>query len=222
LTIHRTAHIALNRDAQVYIGVDTQQHEIPRGMESFSDTKTFIQTDENGGRLYRVYTKRLVGGTDFWLADYSMYDRDIIIAATPISNIEPAYDLKIVTNYKAVNASASAGMAKETINGKPAMVFKQASGDTLQWTIHTGVADTYSLTIRYANALPKSLSARLQLLDESGHLLHEETVQLPPSPAGKWSYLNSSTGTTINAGSYHLRLTTINATGLAIDGLDVQ
>ena len=145
-----------------------------------------------------------------------------IIAATPVSNIEPAYDLKTITNYKAVNASASSGINKEAVNGKPALVFKQPAGDTLQWTITTGVADMYSLAIRYANPLQQTLTARLQLLDINDHVLNEQTLTFTPSVPGKWNYTNSSTGTTINAGIYRLRLLGLDAAGLAIEGLDVQ
>jgi len=210
-----------SRDAQVYIAIDTNIRQRPAPMEGFFDTKTFIRTGGNTGNVFRVWTKRVTAG-DTIVPGTVTTDRRFIIAATPISNIEPAYDLKQATGYKAINATATPGIIKQTINGKPAMVFTQSFADTLQWSFQAGVADVYSLTIRYAHTAAGPLTARLQLLDETNHLLHEETVQLPPSLPGKWSYLNSSTGTMINAGSYRLRLLSMNAGGLAIDGLEVQ
>jgi len=212
--------LTISHDARVYIGIDTSIQQRPEPMNGFSDTKTFIYTDSKTCHVFRVFTKRFAAG-DTLIPGIYTFDTRFIIAATPASNIEPAYDLKVTTSYKAINASASPGITKETINGKPAMVFKNTT-DTLQWYIHTGVADTYSLTIRYANPLQQTVTARLQLIDENEHLLNEQIVQLSPSPPGKWNYLNSSTGTTINAGSYRLRLISQDADGLAIDGLDVQ
>ena len=214
------AVFTVNRDAWIYIAIDTSIHKLPAGMIDFTDTKSFITT-AGPTEIYRVWTKKYVAGAVIKPGFYAP-EPGYIIAATPVTNIEPAYDLKQVTGYKAINASASPGIIKETINGKPAMVFKQPAGDTLQWSIHTGVADIYSLTIRYAHTAPGALTALLQLLDENNHLLHEEKVQLPSSLPGKWAYLNSSTGTMINAGSYRLRLISVNGAGLAIDGLDVQ
>ncbi|MBS1567520.1 MAG: glycoside hydrolase family 2, partial [Bacteroidetes bacterium] len=213
----------VNRDAVVYIGVDSIQTGLPAGMKDFTDTKSFLVTSFSRDRIYRVWSKKYNAGSVVrpGFKEDALYPA-FIVAAQPASNIEPAYDLKSVTGYKAINATVSTGIIKETINGKPAMVFHSSAGDTLQWSIHTGVADLYSLTIRYSNSTAQPLTARLQLLDESNHLLHEETVQLSPSLPGKWSYLNSSTGTVVNAGNYRLRLIAVNAASLAIDGLDVQ
>lgn len=68
--------------------------------------------------------------------------------AVPASSIEPAYDLKPVTTYKAVTATLQgSGLVKGVIDGKGRVIFTKASADNrLEWNITIGVADTYSLT----------------------------------------------------------------------------
>jgi beta-galactosidase len=147
-----------------------------------------------------------------------------LVAVQRASTIEPAYDLKPVTGYKPATARVSGpGMVKETVNTKESLTFKEASGGAVEWTIQTGVADTYSLTFRYANQLAKPLTAKLTIMGVDGKLLiKEEDVELLPSKPGKWSYLTTSTGTMINAGSYRVKLAGIDAAGLSLSGLEVQ
>jgi hypothetical protein len=212
----------VTRDAQVYIGVDTAIHGLPPGMSGYADTKNFIKTDQRGGRLFRVWTKRFPAGAVTAPGANAAGMNRYIIAATPVSTIEPAYDLKSITNYKAIHARASSGIKKDTVNGKPVMLCTRDAGDTLEWTITTGVADMYSLAIRYANRLSETSEARLQLIDQADHVLSDQPLSFNPPLPGKWNYTSSSTLVVINAGTYRLRLITTHAPGLAIEGLDIQ
>jgi beta-galactosidase len=146
------------------------------------------------------------------------------VAVQRASTIEPAYDLKPITGYKPATARVSGpGMVKETVNTKESLSFKEASNGTVEWTVQTGLADTYSLTFRYANPLAKPFTARLTIMGADGKLLiKEETVELLPSKPGKWSYLTTSTGTMINAGSYRIKLAATDAAGLSVSELEVQ
>ncbi|HWB93206.1 MAG TPA: malectin domain-containing carbohydrate-binding protein, partial [Puia sp.] len=102
---------------------------------------------------------------------------------TPESNLEPAYDSKPVATYK--NA--------------------RVAGDTTEWTIDVGVGDTYSLTVKY-RWLSAPTIGRLELSMQDGTLLKSEQVNLAKTLATKWNYINSTTGTMINAGRYKVRL----------------
>jgi hypothetical protein len=213
------ATFRVNTAADVYISLDAKQTTRPDWLKTYEDTKTTLETDEAGGRQYRVYRQRFPAGTTVALGASSC-----LVAVQRASTIEPAYDLKPITGYKPATARVSGpGMVKETVNTKESLTFKEASGGAVEWTIQTGVADTYSLTFRYANQLAKPLTAKLTIMGADGKLLiKEETVALPPSKPGKWSYLATSTGTMINAGRYRVRLTATDAAGLSVSGLEVQ
>lgn len=84
------------------------------------------------------------------------------------------------------------------------------------------MADTYSLTIKYHNPFSKILKAKIEFLSADGTLMKTEHAEFAPTKSGKWNYLNTNTGSMINAGSYKVRLIAIDAKELAIDALDVQ
>jgi beta-galactosidase len=125
-----------------------------------------------------------------------------LVAVCPATTLEPAYDSKPVTGYKAANA--------------------RVAGDTIEWDMVVGVADTYSLTVKYRCLSPTAGTGSLEIRLENGTLIKKEPVLLATTPATKWNYINSSTGTMINAGHYTVRLITTLKEGLKVDELQVQ
>ncbi|MCB2408878.1 malectin domain-containing carbohydrate-binding protein [Hymenobacter lucidus] len=205
--------------ADVYVSLNETQKTAPAWLKEYEDTKTTLSTNEGGGRIFRVFRRRFAAGAVVELGTGGPY----LVAAGRATTIEPAYDLKAITGYKPATARVSGpGVVKETVHTKESLTFKEAAGGAVEWTIQVGVADTYSLTVRYANQLTRPLRARLTLLAADGTQLREEAVELLPSKPGKWNYLASSTGTMINAGSYRVRITAVDAAGLSVSGLEVQ
>ncbi len=184
--------------------------------EGFDDTRTVMQTGEPA--TYAVYRKRVEAGTKVLIpqADF--------VAWQTASSMEPAYDLKAITSYKATQAGVTgAGLAKESLMDKERIVIKENNKGTLDWKFSVGVADTYSMTLKYHNPTSKPLKVQLELILSDGTVIKPAEVQtLDPSKPGKWTYFATSTGTMINAGTYTLRLKSIDAVGLYLDAMDVQ
>ena len=101
-------------------------------------------------------------------------------------------------------------------------MFKATTGDKLIFNIKVGVADTYSLTLKYHNPLTTAFRAKITFSAADGTLMKVEEVNFSPTKAGKWNYLTTNTGTMINAGNYRVAIVPITAKGLYIDALDVQ
>ncbi|TGE24219.1 DUF4982 domain-containing protein [Hymenobacter aquaticus] len=218
------ATFRVSAPADVYIALDGKA-TLPAWLKQYEDTKTTLETNEAGGRQYRVYRQRFPAGVLVPLGPNSSTPdaRPYLVAVSRATTIEPAYDLKSVTGYKpAVARTSGAGMARETVHGKESISFREAAGGAVEWTIQVGVADTYSLTLRYANQLTRPLAGQLTVAAADGTLLRTEAMVLLPSKPGKWNYLASSTGTMINAGSYRIRFTATDAAGLSVSGLEVQ
>ena len=105
---------------------------------------------------------------------------------------------------------------------KQRVVFKSNENSVLEWKIGTGAADTYSLTIKYHNPFNTNLKGKLEFLSADGTLMKTELVEFTPTKEGKWNYLNTTTGSMINAGSYLVRIIATETKGLYLDALDVQ
>ena len=145
-----------------------------------------------------------------------------MLFALPISKLEPAYDLKPSKDYKPEVAKYDASLKLETRLKYETLTFTDRSKAWLSWTFDTGVADVYSLTLRYINSASADIKVKLQLFSADGTLMKEEVASLSPSLEGKWSYFTTTTGSMINAGTYTLKISTPDADGLSVSKLTVQ
>jgi beta-galactosidase len=186
---------------------------IPQG---FEDTKTLLNNSKD--EVFNLYRKRLIPN------ERIIFDsRTATVFVLPVSHLQPAYDLKTTISYKATDGILEGNeVVKAILMDKERVLFNTANQGSLTWKIGVGVADTYSLTIKYHNPLEQPLKGKLEFLSADGTLMKTEMVEFAPTKTGKWNYLSTNTGSMINAGSYKLRLIAIQAKGLAIDALDVQ
>ncbi|TDX01375.1 glycosyl hydrolase family 95 catalytic domain-containing protein [Dinghuibacter silviterrae] len=74
------------------------------------------------------------------------------------------------------------------------------------WHFTLGVADTYSLTVRYINTKGPA-AGMLTLMDAGGVVLKKEQLTFKPTATGKKGSVLTDTGGMINAGAYTVRVT---------------
>jgi len=196
------AFIALNKNSSV-----------PQG---FENTKTTLSNSND--EMFDLYRKRLIPNERI-----TFDSRVASVFVSPITHLQPAYDLKTTTSYKATDGILEGkDITKAVLMNKQRVIFNAANQGSLTWNISVGVADTYSLTIKYHNPSNQPLKAKLEFLSADGTLMKTEMAEFSPTKEGKWNYLNTNTGSMINAGSYQVRLTATETKGLAVDVLDVQ
>ena len=219
------AEFMVSEEADVFIATDSRLLQRPQWLQSYEDTKTFLENSK--GEKFIVYRKRFTRDAVVKLGPNSDGDQTLApytVAVLLVSHIEPAYDLKPVTNYKAINARLKGpGLGKGLVDGKERAIFSKASADNMvEWDIAVGVADIYSLTVSYNNPHAKTIQGKLELLAADGTLMKEEVVEMTTTRPGKSNYINSSTGSMINAGNYKVRFRAGEAEGVSVNALDVQ
>jgi len=198
--------------ADTFVALNPNSH-VPTG---FEDTKTALAN--SNAESFRLYRKRLNPN------ERIIFDsRTANVFVLPVTHLQPAYDLKNTATYKATDAILKGNhIIKEELMGKERVTFKANTDAVLTWNFAVGVADNYSLTIKYHNPFEQNLKAKLELLSADGTLMKTEQAEFAPTKAGKWNYFSTSTGSMINAGAYQLRITAIETKGMSIDALDVQ
>ena len=159
----------------------------------YEDTHTDMLTDAPAGERLEIYRHRVPAGSV-----QSVHGG--LVAVQEATTMDPAYDTKPVMTYKAADA--------------------RHEGDTTEWRIAVGIGDEYSLALKYRWPGAAPGPGRLEIRMEDGTLIREQTVELKPAANGKWNYLNSTTGTMINAGHYLVRL--IAPPEIAVGDLRVQ
>jgi beta-galactosidase len=212
----------VTEDADVYIAVDASVNGKLNWLSDYEDTKTTIKNSK--GHSYNVYKKAYLRGAAIVPGQNQVNAAMYTIAVLPKTNMQPAYDLKTVTTYKAIEAKKiGQGMLQEELMGRDRITFKKSAGDVLEWYMVVGVADTYSLTVKYHNPFERSLKGKIEVLTLDGTVLKPaEPIEFKQTRKGKWNYFNTTTGTMINAGTYRVRLIAEDMEGLSIDALDVQ
>ena len=207
----------INAEADVYIGVDEKLQQ-PGDLKEFENTGSYIVTDENGGKKYLVYKKRFPKNSAFNFTNA----RDWLVAVHYASNMQPAYDLKAVKSYKADVAVLSEGVANEMMSGNLRSFIKTDGPVQIDFPVQTGVADIYSITVKYFSSFEKDIIGTLELIDVSGKTLLAEKINYKFTREGKWNLFTTQTDGMINAGSYTVRLKLQNAKGLILSNVDVQ
>ncbi len=204
-----------NTDLFFAVKQSAKDIEMFGGLEN---TSTQLITDENGGTIYQVFKKRLQKNDTLGIH----VNADVIFCMQPASNMQPAYDLKSITQYKANAVRLNENVAKDSVNGRLCALVKGNDKTTVDYLIHTGVGDRYSFTIKYFYSSEQPVNGKLQLLDAGGTMMQEEAINFTFTRAGKWNQFTVNSNSQINAGNYTVRLVVENAGGLAVSSVDVQ
>jgi beta-galactosidase len=207
-----------NNATDVFIG-DTNSVLIPSYLKTFEKQKETVLLNDSTAIF--IYKKSFKANEDFAV------NNEVGLTITffqETSNIEPAYDLKPVTVYKAINATWSGKFVKKRmVDDKEKIIFEKPSADNqLEFTINTGVADIYSLTLSYNNPLERNVKGALLLLQTDGTILKKEAIDLTPTKKGKNNYIVTNTGSMINAGTYHVIVTVQDGENISFNSLEVQ
>ena len=207
----------ITKDADVFVGIDSLTIA-PLWMKEFEKTGTELVTDENSGRKYFIYRKRFAAHSTVSLNGIN----SIFIALLPATNMQPAYDLKPVTAYKTNVAVLSEGIQKEIFATREAAVVKSSTSVIVQWPVETGVADIYSITVKYHWPFEKEVKGRIQLIGPGNTMMLDQSVKFTFTRSGKWNQFTVNTGNMINAGHYTVKLVIEDAAGLAVSGIEIQ
>lgn len=181
-------------------------------------TKTELITDEDGGTVYNVYRKRYGKDEQVTLS----IDQNSVLAFLPANNMQPAYDLKPITQYRTNIAIIGEGVTKDSVNGRLCTVIQSNTAISIQWAVQTGVGDIYSITVKYYYPKEQVVKGKLFLYDAGGNRMMDEAVQFTFTRVGKWNQFTVNTGSQINAGNYVVKLVAENGNELAISGIEIQ
>ena len=206
-----------NEDVDVFIGYK-KSALVAEFSKMPGNTNTEIVTDEKSGTVYEVFKQRYKKGSDVMLN----VNEQNIIALVPVNNMQPAYDLKPITQYKANVVKLSEGAVKDSANGRYCSIVKTNNKVSIDHPIQIGAADIYSITMKYFYGKEQPIKGKLQLINPGNTMMLEEEVSFTFTRESKWNQFTINTGSQINAGNYTVRLVIDKANELAISGIDVQ
>jgi beta-galactosidase len=217
-----SASFVVTDDADVFIAIDSSL-QLPEWMKDYEDTKTTLHNSKSA--CFKLYRKRFSANATVILGGNGSPPSGGVgggVIVTPVTTLQPPFDQKPTTSIKMDQAvSTGEGSTRQTINKRESVVFTKPAGAQVDFTIIPGVADVYSITIRYSNSA-ETRKGSWQLIAADGTVMKTEAIEFTNTREGKWNYFTTTTGSMINAGKYTVRITATNAEGVAIGGLDVQ
>ena len=173
----------------------------------------------NKGEYLQVYRKVLHRDEEWSL---SKDTHAALVVFHQQSGLQPAFDLKKTDTYKANEAANYEHMMKVDFQKQERLQYMENNG-WMEFEIKVGVADVYALTLKYHNASKEAKQATVELITMDDVVLKPaELVRLEPTRDGKWNYIDTDTGTMINAGTYRIRITSIDAKDIYLDAVDVK
>lgn len=215
--IDEPVSVFVNENMDVFIGYK-KSDLIAEPSKMFGNTNTEVVTDEKGGTVYEVFKQRYKKNSEVILH----VNEQNIIAFVPVNKMQPAYDLKPITQYKANVVKLSDGAIKDSANGRYCSLIKTNNEVVIEYPVQIGAADIYSIAMKYFYGGQQPVVGKLQLIDAGNTMMLEEPVSFTFTREGKWNQFTINTGSQINAGNYKVRLVIEKAKGLAISGIDVQ
>jgi len=202
------------QESYIYVALKRDREPI----KDFENINAGIITDENGGAVYNVYRKLCHADSIMVIP----YGAEAIIAIQPASKMQPAYDLKPITQYRFNAAKTNEKIVVENFAGRVCAIIKANGLIAVDYPIQIGAADIYSITMKYFYGKQNSIKGKLQLIGPGNTMMLEEAVQFNFTNQGKWNQFTINTGNMINAGNYIVRLIINNAAELAISSVDIQ
>ncbi|PRD49307.1 malectin domain-containing carbohydrate-binding protein [Sphingobacterium haloxyli] len=173
----------------------------------------------NRGEYLQVYRKVLDNDEEWHLSEGTKAD---LVVFQQQSGLQPAFDLKESVTYKANQATAHQDMKKVDFQKQERLQYTENDG-WVEFEIKVGVADVYALMLKYHNPFDETREATIELITMDDVVLKpEERVRLEPTRDGKWNYIDTDTGTMINAGTYRVRVKSIDAKDIYIDAIEVK
>ncbi|MBN1187783.1 MAG: DUF4982 domain-containing protein [Bacteroidales bacterium] len=218
------ASFTLNADADIFIAIDRRIDTLPQWLSSYIEQKTKLGNDKE--EHYRVYAKRgmkddiIKLGTNGEISEGSINMYTVVIC--PVNSLGQASDQRPTKRYQAEEAILKgAGLKKLEFNNREYIEFSRAEGDTIEWEFSVGLGDVYTLRFQYLNNSEESIPMRIKIIDSYGIVVKNDIIEFDPRKES-WRTLTTTTGTSINAGKYKVRMTTGYKAGLGIDRMDVQ
>lgn len=202
--------LTFRRPTNFYLLSNTEQS----GYEFMGDSVM-----NNKGTYYQVYRKVLDEGDVVQVP--KNVDAELVVFQQQ-SGLQPAFDLKESTSYKAYQSSRYKEMQQVHFQKSERLQYTANDG-WMEFEIKVGVADVYALMLKYHNASTETREATIELITMDDVVLKSaEKVRLEPTRDGKWNYIDTDTGTMINAGTYRVRVTSIDAKDIYIDAVEVK
>jgi len=212
------ASFRVQEDADVFILLPSETG-IPGWMNGFIEQENRVETSDPESGIMKILAKRYNAGdmVNLGTVTGSMYS----IVVCEVSGLGQAADMRARTRYQAEEAIHSEELKVKEFRNNTYLEYTDPDSGSISWKFNVGLGDTYSIEFRYLNNAEEIIPMKMRIMDSKGMQVSEETLLFTPR-TDSWRGQKTTTGTSINAGTYTLELTPLGKAGLGIDAIDIR
>lgn len=201
------ASFQLTKDADIFVAIPESVNH-PAWMASFVDAKQNIEVAENGNvTFYKLYQKKYNKGIEVTIPPlFSERQQEMyLVAAVPVSTLDKPIDLRKSVTYQAEDGKWF-GKAKKVEFMKKTCIHVPGSKGSIAFEFQVGLASKYGLEFRFMSMTDHAVAVDVEIRAADDRLMW----------SGEWSFLSANvkwqsyrtdTQTTINAGTYTIKIT---------------
>ncbi|WP_206081905.1 malectin domain-containing carbohydrate-binding protein [Maribellus sediminis] len=211
----------ITAESDVWIGIDTTLSNLPDWLNDWKPLDKYVESTFEGRTDYQIYQKRFKKRAEVQLKRFAEDDFEMYpIAVLPVTNLDDPIDLRTSTRWEAEDGKLY-GSARKVNHLDKVCVMTSGETGTIGPEFAVGLASKYGLEFRYINLSGSELKADIQILAADGREMWAGEWTFLPTP-NQWKSFRTDTQTTINAGTYTIKITPKSNGPLYLDWVKVQ
>ncbi len=222
-SVHELATFQVRSDSYVYIAFSEPIRDIPEWLNDFTSLLSVVKSTYNGSTRFRVFRREYKKGEKVHLYSPGKHPEKTpmySVAVLPVTSLDDPIDLRQSVSYDALSLGCK-GQTRPVHYLDKECVLIPDPNSSFEWVFNVGLASKYGLEFRYVNERVAPLPVTMEIISADGRKVWKG-VQEFLSSGKKWQSHRTDTQTTINAGTYILRLTPNENSPLYIDWLKIQ
>jgi hypothetical protein len=211
----------LTDDADVFVALHDNTKVLPLWMHGFISTDSYFENNDVKNSIYKVYNRRFKANETVKLGGSGSFSFPFQVFIVPADNLAAPTDQRQAKIYSISDAKINGPATKKTIKGRNFAEITSDGPVVIKWQFYVGIASTYGVHFKFQNNTGGDSYSEMIIETEGGIEMHRETVKMYDKPL-KWRTVKTSTGTSINAGTYNVTLKINNAKDLLIQHMEIQ
>lgn len=210
----------LNEDSWVFVAINNTS-DLPLILNKWDAVNdSLLVTGEDGG-VFKLLQKRFFAHEKVVLPT-SIGNHSYIVAVNEAHDMDDAIDLRTTEIYYARDGNTEGSTARNVkFKDKDCVTMQTADQDFIEFIFSVGLASKYGLHFRYMNMSDSTLPVKMEIVSLDEIVQWSGIVEFP-SASEKWKSKRTDTGATINAGTYKIRLSSVENGKFYFDWLRVQ
>lgn len=211
----------LTDEADVFVAIHEKTKVLPMWMRSFISTDSYLENNATQNYRYRIYNQRFDSNDTVKLGSFPGFYFPFQVFIVPANNLAAPTDQRQVINYSVSDVKVKGPIIKKSRLERQYAEITSDKPVEITWNFYVGLASTYGVHFKFQNNTGSDVYAEMIIETEGGIEMHREMVKMYDKPL-KWRTAKTSTGTTINAGTYRVKLKFKDAKDLLIQRMEIQ